>query len=261
MKFTVTDSGDQIISSGNLYPSNGEFSTGVFITTINPSYGTYEILAEYFDKSALSIFEVVEDIKESVPISLWTDKDVYGVGDTVNITGRLNNLWTPSLDLEILQTTSLSLGVGDKSGGGSVLKILDSVRLDGDGKFQYSFTIPISDSRLGDYWINVNKDVGYATKIIKVVENPETFVLSTEPLVITTNKLVYNYNLDNKLIINGQILNPTIRSSYEVPVVKIIIATEDGSPLEIIGLPEGGKRLSTSGISVVYEFTAIPEAC
>jgi len=208
----------------------------------------------------LSTFEVVEDIKESVPISLWTDKDVYGVGDTVNITGRLNNLWVPSLDLEIIQTTSLSLGVGDQSGGGSVLKILDSVRLDGDSKFQYSFTIPISDSRLGDYWIKINKDVGSATKIIKVVENPDTYVLNTEPLTISTNRLIYDFNSDNNLIINGQILNPVIRSSFEVPTVKIIIATEDGSPLEIIGLPEGGKRLSTSGISVGYEFTAIPEA-
>ncbi|MCJ8306476.1 MAG: lamin tail domain-containing protein [Nitrosopumilus sp.] len=259
MKFTVTDSGGQIISSGNLYPSNGEFSTSVFLTTVNPSYGIYEIIAEYFDKSVLSTFEVVEDIKESVPISLWTDKDVYGVGDTVNITGRLNNLWVASLDLEIIQTTSLSLGVGDHSGGGSVLKILDSVRLDGDGKFQYSFTIPISDSRLGDYWIKINKDVGSATKIIKVVENPDMYVLNTEPLVITANKLVYDFNLDNNLIINGQILNPVIRTSYEVPVVKITISDVNGRPLEIIGSTDAGK-LSTSGVSVGYDFTAIPES-
>ena len=33
MKFTVTDSGGQVIFSGNLYPTNGEFSTSVFITT------------------------------------------------------------------------------------------------------------------------------------------------------------------------------------------------------------------------------------
>jgi len=260
MKFTVTDSGSQVISSGNLYPSDGEFATSIFLTTVNPSYGTYEIIAEYFDKSALSTFEVIEDIKESAPISLWTDKDVYGVGDIVNITGRLNNLWVYTLDLEIIQTASLSLGVGDQSGGGSVLKILDSVRLDGDGKFQYSFTIPISDSRLGDYLIKINKDVGSATKIIKVVENPDTYVLNTEPLTISTNKLVYDFNSDNNLIINGQILNPIIRSSFEVPIVKITITTEDGSPLEIIGLPKGGKRLSTGGISVGYEFTGIPEA-
>ena len=259
MKFTITDSQGVNISNGNLFPTDGEFSTNLFLTTVNPKYGTYEIIAEYSDKSTSATFEVLEDIKEDVPISLWTDKEVYGVGDTVNITGRLNNLWVDSLNLEIIQTKNISLGVGEQSGGGSVLKILDSVRLDGDSKFEYFFTIPNSDSRLGDYWINVNQDVGSATKIIRVVKNPETYVLNTEPLIITTNKLTFNFNLDKELIISGQILDPITRTSYETPTVKIIISTEDGRPLEIIGLPEGGKRLSTSGISVGYEFTAIPE--
>ena len=44
------------------------------ITTVDPNYGTFNINAEYFDKSATTSFEVVEDIKEDVPISLWTDK-------------------------------------------------------------------------------------------------------------------------------------------------------------------------------------------
>ena len=259
MTFTVTDSQGVLISNGNLFPTDGKFTTTLFMNTVNPVYGTYEIIAEYFDKSTSTTFEVISDQKEDVPISLWTDKEVYGVGDTVNISGRLNNLWVASLDLEILQTKSLSLGVDEQAGGGSVLKILDAVRLDGDSKFEYSFVIPDSDTRLGDYLIKINKDVGSATKIIKVVENPETYVLDTEPLVVTTNKEIYDFNLDKDLIISGHIINPVIRSSFETPVVKIIISTSDGTPLEIIGLPEGGKKLSTGGIPVGYEFTAIPE--
>jgi len=259
MKFIITDSEGVNISNGNLFPTDGEFSVSLFLTTVNPKYGTYEIIAEYSDKSTTTTFEVLEDIKEDVPISLWTDKEVYGVGDVVNITGRLNNLWVDSLNLEILQTTSLSLGVGEQSGGGSVLKILDSVRLDGDSKFEYSFTIPNSDTRLGDYWINVNKDVGFATKIIKVVENPETYVLNTEPLVITTNRLTYDFNLDKELIISGQVADPVIRASYVTPTVKITISTDDGVPLEIIASTDSG-QLSTSGVSVAFDFTAIPEA-
>lgn len=258
MKFTITDSQDVMISNGNLFPTDGEFSTSLFLTTVNPKYGTYEIIAEYSDKSTSTTFEVLEDIKEDVPISLWTDKEVYGIGDIVSITGRLNNLWVASLNLEIIQTKNISLGVGEQFGGGSVLKILDSVRLDGDSKFEYSFTIPNSDSRLGDYWINVNKDVGSATKIIRVVENPETYVLNTEPLIITTNKLIFDFNLDKELIISGQVLDPVLRTSYETTVVKIIISTEDGRPLEIIGSADSG-HLSTSGVSIAYEFTAIPE--
>ena len=259
LTFTVTDPQGVMLANGNLFPTNGEFKTSLFITTIDPPLGTYDIVADYSDKSTTTTFEVIGDIKESVPISLWTDKEFYGLGDTVNITGRLNDHWVDSLDLEILQTKSLSLGVDEQAGGGSILKILDAVRPDGDSKFSYSFTIPLSDSRLGDYLININKDVGSVTKIIKVVQNPETYVLNTEPLVITTDKSSYDFSLNKKVIVSGQILNPVTRTSLETPVVKIIMSTSDGSPLEIIGLPEGGKKLSTGGISVGYEFTAIPE--
>ena len=184
MKFTVTDSLGDVISTGNLFPTNGEFTTTVFITTISPKYGTFEINAEYSGKSISTSFEVVEDIKEDVPISLWTDKVAYELGDTVTITGRLNNLWINYLDLEILQTKNIALGVNDQFGGGSSFKIHDIIRLDGDGKFQYSFTIPIGDSRLGDYSIKVLKDVGSASTIIHVVSDPSEYVVSDDPLTI-----------------------------------------------------------------------------
>ncbi|MBT6469120.1 MAG: hypothetical protein HOK63_05675, partial [Thaumarchaeota archaeon] len=258
LAFTITDPQGVMLANGNLFPTNGEFKTSLFITTIDPPLGTYDIVADYSDKSITTSFEVIGDIKESVPISLWTDKEFYGLGDTVNITGRLNDHWIDSLDLEILQTKSLSLGVDEQAGGGSILKILDAVRPDGDSKFSYSFTIPLSDSRLGDYLININKDVGSVTKVIKVVQNPETYVLNTEPLVITTDQSSYDFSSNNKVIITGQILNPVTRTSFETPVVKISISTSDGRPLEIIGSADAG-RLSTSGVSVGYDFTAIPE--
>jgi len=258
LTFTVTDPQGVMLANGNLFPTDGEFKTSLFITTIDPPLGTYDIVADYSDKSTTTTFEVIGDIKESVPISLWTDKEFYGLGDTVNITGRLNDHWVDSLDLEIIQTKSLSLGVDEQAGGGSVLKILDAVRPDGDSKFSYSFTIPLSDSRLGDYLININKDVGSVTKIITVVQNPETYVLNTEPLVITTDQPSYDFSSNNKVIITGQILNPVTRTSFETPVVKITITTSDGRPLEIIGSVDSG-QLSTSGVSVDYDFTAIPE--
>ncbi len=258
MKFTVTDSLGDVISTGNLFPTNGEFTTTVFITTISPKYGTFEINAEYSGKSVSTSFEVVEDIKEDVPISLWTDKVAYTLGDTVTITGRLNNLWINYLDLEILQTKNLALGVNDQFGGGSSFKIQDIVRLDGDGKFQYSFTIPISDSRLGDYSIKVLKDVGSASTIIHVVSDPSAYVVSDEPLTIHSDKEIYE--MGDEMIFSGFIKEPFSNSSYQTgSSVKVSISHEDGTPLEIIGLPEGGKRLSSGGIVVAYDFTAIPE--
>ncbi|AJM92864.1 lamin tail domain-containing protein [Nitrosopumilus piranensis] len=263
MKFTVTDSSDNVVYNGNLFPVDGQFKTNVFISTVNPVYGTYQIIGEYFDKSVIATFEVVEDVKETVPISLWTDKEVYGLGEVVTITGRLNDVWIPALDLEIVQTKSLSLGTGSKVGGGSVLKILDVVRIDGNGKFQYSFTIPNENMRLGDYKIKVSKDVGSVKKTIKAVVDPENFVQITEPLAITTNKLVYDFNLDKELVISGKIKNLVERTSFEIPTVLISIKTEDGKPLSIFGVPGGVNQGATGGKGSVvadYQLTAIPEA-
>ena len=77
MKFSVLNSAGDVISNGNLYPTNGEFKTSVFITTVNPGYGNYDIVSEYSDKSSLVSFEVVEDFKEDTPISLWADEEAY----------------------------------------------------------------------------------------------------------------------------------------------------------------------------------------
>jgi len=259
MKFYVKDSQDEVIYNGHLFPTNGKFVTTVYITPIETVYGTYEIVAEYFDKSTSTTFEVVEDFKESVLISLWTDKEAYGLGDIVTITGRLNNFWTESLDLEIIQTKSLALGVKEHSGGGAGFKILDAVRLDGNSKFQYSFTIPNSDSRLGDYKIKVAKDIGSAIKIIHVVTNPDEFVASIEPLTILFDK--ETYELGDKMLISGLIKDPfpATTNSPDVSSVHISVSHEDGSPLEIIGLPKEVKTRETGGVVVAVEYTAIPE--
>lgn len=260
MKFTVTNSEDQIVYTGNLFPTDGEFKTSVFLTIVNPVYGTYTIMGQYSDHSVSTTFDVVEDVKEDVLISLWTDKEFYGLGDTVNITGRLNGYWIDTLDLNVVQSKNLALGVGSNSGGGYVLKISDSVRLDGYGRFDYSFTVPDSDDRLGDYLITVSKDIGSVLKNIKIVENPDTYVPITDPLFVTVDKPVYDFNLDKNVIISGKIADPILRTSLDVPTVNITVSTEDGRALEIPGLPDGGKRLSTGGIPVGYEFTAIPDS-
>jgi hypothetical protein len=257
MKFTVTDSRGEVIYNGNLFPTNGEFATTVFITTVDPGYGIYEINAEYFGKSISTTFEVIEDFKEDVPISLWTDKEAYGLGDEVKITGRLNQVWISTLDLEIIQTKQSALK-SSLYGSDAGFKILDGVQIMGDGSFVYTFTIPDNPLRLGDYRINVSKDIGSATVITHVVTDPENFIASSEPLTIESDKEVYE--IGDTMVISGFIKDPFSNSSYSTgSSVKISISNEDGVPLAIIGLPEGGKKLSTGGIVVAYDFTAIPE--
>ena len=255
MKFTITDSNGIIIYNGNLFPTKGEFKTSVYITTVKPSFGTYVIDAKYADKSASTTFEVVKDIKEDVPISLWSDKPAYSLGDEVKISGRLNQIWISTMDLEIVQTKQTSIS---SSGSSSGFKILDAVTIQGDGSFSYSFKIPNNSIRLGDYKIKVSKDIGSAELIVHAVTDPETFVKSSEPITIQSDKEVYA--IGDRMVISGFVKDPYKNSSYETSNgVKITISHEDGSPLEIIALPNGAKTRTNNGLVVGYDFTAIPE--
>jgi uncharacterized protein YfaS (alpha-2-macroglobulin family) len=139
LKFNIKDPTGKIISTGSLYPTNGKFSTNVYLTTVNPIFGTYQVTAEYYDKSSLAFFEVVKDIKDAKAISIWTDKDAYSLGETVTVTGRLNNVWVAFMNLEIIQTKNAALATSALGGGNSGFKILDTLKISGDGSFTYSF--------------------------------------------------------------------------------------------------------------------------
>ncbi len=253
MKFTVTDSEGNLIANGNLFPTDGKFLTSVFISPVNPVFGTYEIVAEYSDKTTSSSFQVVEDIKENVSISLWTDEAAYGLGDTVEITGRLNHVWVSTLDLEIIQTKQFGVGISS-SGSDAGFKILDGVRIEGDGYFTYSFTIPDHPNRLGDYKINVSKDVGSASLIVHAVDDPENFIASDEPLTVNTDMDTYEFG--ETMVISGFVKDPYTNSSYDTGLsVDVTITHEDGSPLEITSLSG-----NSHGDKVVdYDFSAVPE--
>ncbi|MDF2425128.1 MAG: lamin tail domain-containing protein [Nitrosopumilus sp.] len=256
MKLVVKDPNNKIISEGNLYPTNGEFKTTVFISTVNTVYGTYEIYAEYFDQSSTAFFDVVKDVKEDTPISIWTDKPAYGLGDTVKINGRLNQQWVSTLDLEILQTKQLSIG-SSSAGSDSGFKISDGVRILGDGSFVYTFTIPDSEIRLGDYRISVSKSLGAASTIIHVVSNPDDYVASDAPLTVYSDK--ESYESGDKMAIRGFIKNPSGNSSYLTGTpVKISISHEDGTPLKITAL-SGPQTKYSDNVAVAYVFTAITE--
>ena len=253
MKFTVTDAEGKLIANGNLFPTDGQFLTSVFISPVDPVFGTYDIIAEYSDKTTSTTFEVVEDIKEDVSISLWTDKVAYGLGDEVQITGRLNQVWVSTLDLEVLQTRQSAIG-DSSSGSETGFKIQDGVRMAGDGSFAYSFIIPDHPNRLGDYKINVSKDVGSATIIVYAVDDPENFIVSDEPLTVQTDSDTYEFG--DTMTISGFVKDPYVNSSYDTASgVGITIFHEDGSPLEITSLSG-----NSHGDKVVdYDFSAIPE--
>jgi hypothetical protein len=278
LKYTVRDRSGAIEIEGSLFPNQAEldrykntnrFTKGGtrllnpdsqfilrgFIDSINPVYGTYKITAEYGEHKAETTFDLVEDLKEDKIITLLTDKQAYGLGDTVTISGRLNNYYVPTLDLEILQTDDRSLqGSRGQTQSSIAFKKLDGVRLEGDSTFEYQYKIPLSTNALGDWRVLVKKDIGTAITFFTVVENPEEWVpKTTEPFFVTTDKDVYD--IEETIQITGRINDIQYLTDFSSKVVKIEIQTEDG--LSIINpthKPSGNKPLGS-----LFTKTAIPD--
>lgn len=250
LKFKVTNPNGKQIFDGTLYPdTSGKFSTSIFMTTVQPVFGFHTIVAEYGTHSTVSSFELTQDVKEAKAISLMTDKKAYGLGDTVMITGRLNNLWIFSLDLEILQTGFGSLHTDALNR----LKIQDSVRLAGDSTFKYEFQIPNNPIRYGDYKVTVSKDVGSESVVFRIVENPEEFVESAKPFSVSTDKSTYE--IGDTIIISGKVNNPKTSSTFQTPTIDIVIKNiEGGKIVSSVSKPTGFKSTTTD-----YSLKAVPD--
>ena len=132
LDYTVTNPNQEIIFEGTIFPNEkfskvfqqgaGElfaFSTQLFMSTVNPVYGTYTIEGIYKSQNpryyssddvitANASFILSEDVKEDVLISISTDKEVYSVGDIIKVTGRSNDIWVEDLELSVMQTGILS---------------------------------------------------------------------------------------------------------------------------------------------------------
>ncbi|HXV67190.1 MAG TPA: lamin tail domain-containing protein [Nitrosopumilaceae archaeon] len=250
LKFKVTDPAGKQVFDGALYPDkNGKFSTTLYMNTVQPVYGFYKIVADYSKYSTVSSFELIKDAKENKIISLTTDKKAYGLGDTVIISGRLNNLWIFSLDLEILQTGFGAL----QQDALNRLKIQDSVKLAGDSTFKYEFKIPNNSIRYGDYRVTVSKDVGTESVVFHVVENPSEFVESSLPFTVLTDKSIYD--LGDPIIISGKVNNPKISSTYQTPVVEIVIKNSEGGQTSYSVFKPSGSKSKTFD----YSLTAVPD--
>ena len=103
LQFTITDSIGDLVANGNLFTSDGQFETSIFLTTVNPNYGVYTIDVEYVDDVASTTFNVVEDfIDEPVivldSIILDLDKSEYLLNDYMTLSGTITN-FDPDSDI------------------------------------------------------------------------------------------------------------------------------------------------------------------
>ena len=209
---------------GQLYP----FSTQLFMATVNPVYGTYEIQATYKSQnpmyqsaedeiSASGSFVVVEDVKEDVAISITTDKQTYSVDDVIKVSGRSNDVWTEDLEIVIQQTSIYHRTTSTSSDKASAaiqpFTLSDSIRLDGDGRFSFEFKVIESTAKLedyshayGDYKIKIlDEGFGDASIFIKIVEDPESYTDVRTPLGLKSDKS--NIILGTPVKISGTILD------------------------------------------------------
>ena len=207
--------------SGQIYP----FSTKFFMSAVNPVYGTYEVNGVFKSQNSLATSEntieasttfiLGEDVKENVPISIYTDKDIYSVDDIIKVTGRSNDIWVEDLELKVIQTGVLSadaVGSDARYVAPDPFELNDRVRLNGDGTFEFEFKVVESSGasenyskRYGDYKISVSEYFGDGITTFKVVNDPESFVDIRTSLGLQTDKS--EYALGTGLRITGKVLD------------------------------------------------------
>ena len=103
LQFTITDSIGDLVANGNLFTSDGQFETSIFLTTVNPNYGVYTIDVEYADNVASTTFNVVEDVIDEPVIVLDSiifdiDKSEYFPNDYMTLSGTITN-FDPDSDI------------------------------------------------------------------------------------------------------------------------------------------------------------------
>ena len=99
IQFTITDSIGNLVTSGNLFASDGQFQTSIFLTTVNPIYGIYTVDIEYGDHVESTTFNVVKDsADESESILLVSDSIVFNIdkskyllNDSMTLSGTITN--------------------------------------------------------------------------------------------------------------------------------------------------------------------------
>ena len=196
----------------------------MFMQTVNPVYGTYEIqgtyksLDPYSDSAEIdanTTFQVVQDVRDESIFSLSTDKEIYSVSDTIFVTGRSNQIWTENIALEVQQTGVLTRATDahkDHYVHPDPFTLNESVYLNGDGTFEFEFKVANSGnvdedlSRfLGDYRLTVSEYFGNTHVSFKIVENPESFVDIRTPLGLQMDKS--QYVLGTAFTASGKVLD------------------------------------------------------
>ena len=270
--YDITDPFGNYFNSGSVFPDqSGKFDFKIFIPDTNVNFGKFDILLSYSEsnsygissvlKTTVSSFVISEEVKDDSILSLYSEKQAYGLGEVVKLTGKSNHVWVPTLNLMILQTDE-PYAFGKKSDNKEIktpFKILDVVRLDGDGTFSYDFKIPNNPKNLGSYKISLYEDLGRTNIKLVVTDDPEHYDFSTEPLSLFVEKLSYLPN--EQLQISGKILSIKERTGDLLPAsVNISFFDSNGRQITVKQCPSNASRCTVEQqVDWPYTISAMPD--
>lgn len=261
--YTVYDPNNVQVYQGTLFPdSQGRItsynyfhhtsaSSGVVIDPVNPVYGTYDIVAKYDTAQTTSSFNLIPQPTLSAPIVVTTDKQAYGLGDTVTISGRTNLIGVYDFQIEIVQ--SYMSGVVKQT-----FDIKKALSVSSDGTFTYAFPIPGSTDRFGSYSVIISEKSYKAQVNFNVVQDPSIFVpTNTGPLSITTDQS--SYAIGDSFSILGNIASNQITTA-----TSLVITVLNDNGTAVISKANTGPNLSggigTGVVNTPLTFYAYPDS-
>jgi len=207
--------------------TSGNYSVQIDVAKLIFADGTYVVKAQYLDESATKTITVIDPLGliEGAIISL--DKEVYDLGETVNLTGVLPPTGARSVDITLTKSD------------GSVIHTGTTID---NQQFSWSWTTPISEkyqtiktddgrdttkSNFGIYKIRVATDSDSIDLFFKVSADPENDSLSTTPLFVSTEKSLYKAG--EKLKVIGNVIKREQGDEGSVIPERVHIKVLDGT--------------------------------
>ena len=252
LQFTITDSIGDLVANGNLFTSDGQFETSIFLTTVNPNYGVYTIDVEYIDDVASITFNVVEDfIDEPVvvldSIILDTDKSEYLLNDFMTLSGTITN-FDPNSDIyyQVVyfnfknsdgDPPTFKGAVMDKSDGAPTVEFTLTAIPDSSGIFSIDTRIaPVVFSE-GDYTVKANYG--------GLIDNASFSIISGTPSI---GEKPSDKNPNVSIPGKPPITDDTFENGYFVSNVKTIIEKVNRIPDNLISISTQNKIIDEQSV-------------
>jgi hypothetical protein len=232
------------------YPdSNGAFQIKQIIQRGIFHAGTYTLKAKYAELTTSTTFTVYDTLLSgNQPIVANTDKNVYGLGETVNLNGKIAS-----------SATSSSYTVYLTKPDGTMIQNSLSVQ---NGQFSWSWAIPSSYSvpntarncaelrclpalngPFGIYKITISSNAATIDLYFEVSKNPQTDTFT--PFILQTDKS--QYQTTELLQLSGQIIpssDPATKETNPMPVVIIYSSKGQEVYRTFVNVNSGGQFLT-----------------